>query len=62
MMMKVAKRCIWWVSAMVCASVLLSGCSSNTAEKPASGENVTIRLDQFSGNGESEEALKKMIE
>nr|WP_288824695.1 sugar ABC transporter substrate-binding protein [uncultured Clostridium sp.] len=62
MMMKVAKRCIWWVSAMVCALVLLSGCSSNTAEKPASGENVTIRLDQFSGNGESEEALKKMIE
>lgn len=60
-MMKVTKRCIWWVSAMVCASVLLSGCNSNTAEKPASGENVTIRLDQFSGNGESEEALKKMI-
>ncbi|WP_349943903.1 sugar ABC transporter substrate-binding protein [Lacrimispora sp. BS-2] len=60
-MMKLAKRYKWAVSAMACAAVLLSGCSSKTAEKPAAGENVTIRLDQFSGSGVSEEALKKMI-
>uniref|UniRef100_UPI0006D1BFDF extracellular solute-binding protein n=1 Tax=Clostridium sp. NkU-1 TaxID=1095009 RepID=UPI0006D1BFDF len=60
-MMKLAKRYKWAVSAMACAAVLLSGCSSKTAEKPAAGEEVTIRLDQFSGSGASEEALKKMI-
>jgi len=60
-MMKLAKRYKWAVSAMACAAVLLSGCSSKTAEKPAAGEAVTIRLDQFSGSGASEEALKKMI-
>lgn len=60
-MMKLAKRYQWAVSAMACAAVLLSGCSSKTAEKPAAGEDVTIRLDQFSGSGASEEALKKMI-
>ncbi|QRV22099.1 sugar ABC transporter substrate-binding protein [Lacrimispora saccharolytica] len=59
--MKLAKRYQWAVSAMACAAVLLSGCSSKTAEKPAAGEDVTIRLDQFSGSGASEEALKKMI-
>ncbi|MDR1769809.1 MAG: sugar ABC transporter substrate-binding protein [Hungatella sp.] len=60
-MMKLAKRYKWAVSAMACAAVLLSGCSSKTAEKLAAGEAVTIRLDQFSGSGASEEALKKMI-
>ena len=74
-MKKLARKCKWAVSAMACAAVLLSGCGSNTTEKPASkpadaqteknaagaDEAVTIRLDQFSGSGASEEALKKMI-
>jgi len=60
-MMKLAKKCNWAVSAMVCSAVLLSGCSSKTAEKPVAGEAVTIRLDQFSGSGASEGALKEMI-
>jgi multiple sugar transport system substrate-binding protein len=46
---------------MVCTAVLLSGCSSKTAEKTGAGEAVTIRLDQFSGSGASEGALKEMI-
>ncbi len=74
-MKKLARKCKWAVSAMACAAVLLSGCGSNTTEKPAgkpadaqteknaagADEAVTIRLDQFSGSGASEEALKKMI-
>lgn len=74
-MKKLARKCKWAVSAMACAAVLLSGCGSNTTEKPVSkpadaqtekntagaDEAVTIRLDQFSGSGASEEALKKMI-
>lgn len=74
-MKKLARKCKWAVSAMACAAVLLSGCGSNTTEKPAgkpadaqtekkaagADESVTIRLDQFSGSGASEEALKKMI-
>lgn len=74
-MKKLARKCKWTVSAMACAAVLLSGCGSNTTEKPAgkpadaqteksaagADEAVTIRLDQFSGSGASEEALKKMI-
>ncbi len=74
-MKKLARRCKWAVSAMACAAVLLSGCGSNTTQKPAgkptdaqternaagADEAVTIRLDQFSGSGASEEALKKMI-
>jgi multiple sugar transport system substrate-binding protein len=74
-MNKLARKCKWAVSAMACAAVLLSGCGSNTTEKPAgkpadaqteknaagADEAVTIRLDQFSGSGASEEALKKMI-
>lgn len=60
-MMKLAKKCKWAVSAIVCTAVLLSGCSSKTAEKPKAGEAVTIRLDQFSGSGASEGALKEMI-
>lgn len=74
-MKKLARKCKWVVSAMACAAVLLSGCGSNTTEKPAgkpadaqteknaagADESVTIRLDQFSGSGASEEALKKMI-
>lgn len=74
-MKKLARKCKWAVSAMACATVLLSGCGSNTTEKPAgkpadaqteknaagADESVTIRLDQFSGSGASEEALKKMI-
>jgi multiple sugar transport system substrate-binding protein len=60
-MMKLAKKCIWAASAMVCTAVLLSGCSSKTAEKTGAGEAVTIRLDQFSGSGASEGALKEMI-
>lgn len=74
-MKKLARKCKWAVSAMACAAVLLSGCGSNTTEKPAgkpadaqteknaagADEVVTIRLDQFSGSGASEEALKKMI-
>jgi len=46
---------------MVSAAVLLSGCSSKTAEKTGAGEAVTIRLDQFSGSGASEGALKEMV-
>lgn len=74
-MKKLARKCKWAVSAMACAAVLLSGCGSNTTEKSAgkpadpqmeknavkADEAVTIRLDQFSGSGASEEALKKMI-
>lgn len=60
-MMKLAKKCRWAASVMVCTAVLLSGCSSKTAEKPGAGEAVTIRLDQFSGSGASEGALKEMI-
>ncbi|WP_313182940.1 ABC transporter substrate-binding protein [Lacrimispora sp.] len=60
-MMKLAKKCIWAASAMVSAAVLLSGCSSKTAEKTGAGEAVTIRLDQFSGSGASEGALKEMV-
>ncbi|MDR2021690.1 MAG: extracellular solute-binding protein [Hungatella sp.] len=76
-MMKSARKCKWAIGAMACAAVLLSGCSSKTAElatepgnktadtqtgQTVAGEPVTIRLDQFSGSGVSEEALKKMIE
>ncbi len=60
-MMKLAKKCIWAASAMVSAAILLSGCSSKTAEKTGTGEAVTIRLDQFSGSGASEGALKEMV-
>lgn len=60
-MMKLAKKYRWAAGAMVCTAVLLSGCSSKTAEKPVAGEAVTIRLDQFSGSGASEGALKEMI-
>ncbi len=60
-MMKSAKKCKWAASVMICAAVLLSGCSSKTAEKPGAKEAVTIRLDQFSGSGASEGALKEMI-
>ena len=60
-MMKLAKKCRWAASVMVCTAVLLSGCSSKTAEKSGAGEAVTIRLDQFSGSGASEGALKEMI-
>ncbi len=60
-MVKLAKKCIWAASAMACAAILLSGCSSKTAEKTGTGEAVTIRLDQFSGSGASEGALKEMV-
>ena len=60
-MMKLAKKCIWAASTMVCTTVLLSGCSSKTEEKNGAGEAVTIRLDEFSGSGKSEGALKEMI-
>lgn len=74
-MMKLARTYKWALSAMACAAVLLSGCSSKATDSPTDkaadtkaeknltgeGEAVTIRLDQFSGSGASEEALKKMI-
>ncbi|MDR1547611.1 MAG: sugar ABC transporter substrate-binding protein [Hungatella sp.] len=71
MMMKLAIKCKWAVGVMACAAVLLSGCSSKTTEPGSktadtqrpqnANEEATIRLDQFSGSGVSEEALKEML-
>ena len=66
-MKKLLKKCLSAAVFTACTAALLSGCTGKTAKTQgqetdsAAKAPVTVRLDQFSGNGATEETLKAMV-